>query len=72
MNSQEAELAMPLQEFIDQTIAALGTDTDEVLVEAAKPLRANPGPNEHGLVSGFNAQMMAIFSGGQTGTLPPQ
>jgi uncharacterized oxidoreductase len=72
MNSQEAEQAMPLQEFIEQTIAALGTDTDEILVEAAKPLRANPGPNEHGLVNGFNAQMMAIFAGEQSGTSPPQ
>ncbi|SDI18564.1 MULTISPECIES: SDR family oxidoreductase [Bradyrhizobium] len=72
MNSQEAEQAMPLQEFIEQTIAALGTDTDEILVEAAKPLRANPGPNEHGLVNGFNAQMMAIFTGEQSGTSPPQ
>jgi uncharacterized oxidoreductase len=66
MSSQEAEQAMPLQEFIDQTIAVLGTDTDEILVDAAKPLRANPGPNEHRLVNGFNAEMMAIFPAGQT------
>jgi uncharacterized oxidoreductase len=70
MNSQEAELAMPLQQFIDQTVAVLGTDTDEILVEAAKPLRANPGPNEHGLVNGFNAQMMAIFAGDQASASP--
>jgi hypothetical protein len=25
----------------------LGTDAEEILVEAAKPLRANPGPQEH-------------------------
>src|ERR1700682_589737 len=31
MNSQEAEQAMPLDEFIDETIAVLGTDVDEVL-----------------------------------------
>jgi uncharacterized oxidoreductase len=65
MNSQEAEQAMPLKQFIDQTIALLGTDANEILVDAAKPLRANPGPNEHELVNGFNAQMMAIFAGGQ-------
>jgi uncharacterized oxidoreductase len=70
MNSQEAEQAMPLQHFIDQTIAALGTDSDEILVEAAKPLRANPGPNAHGLVNGFNAQMTAIFAGGQASASP--
>jgi uncharacterized oxidoreductase len=45
MNSQEAEQAMPLKQFIEQTIALLGTDSDEILVDAAKPLRANPGPN---------------------------
>jgi uncharacterized oxidoreductase len=65
MNSQEAELAMPLDQFIDETILALGSDADEVLVEAAKPLRNNAGPSEHGLVNGFNAQMVALFSGGE-------
>ena len=70
MNSQEAEQAMPLKQFIDQTIAVLGTDIDEILVDAAKPLRANPGPNEHRLVNGFNAQMMAIFVGGQASACP--
>src|SRR5580693_8086736 len=62
MNSQEAELAMPLDQFIDETIAVLATDADEILVEAARPLRANAGPNEHGLVNGFNAQMTAVFA----------
>jgi uncharacterized oxidoreductase len=64
MNSQEAEKAMPLGQFIDSTIAILRTDAEEILVDAAKPLRANAGPNEHEMVSGFNAQMMAIFAGG--------
>lgn len=63
MNSQEAEQAMPLERFIEETIAVLGTDADEILIDAAKPLRANVGPNEHGFVNGFNAQMMTIFAG---------
>jgi uncharacterized oxidoreductase len=63
MNSQEAELAMPLDQFIAETIAVLATDADEILVEAAKPLRANAGPNEHDLVNGFNTQMLALFAG---------
>ncbi len=64
MNSQEVEQAMPLEQFIEETIAVLRTDADEILVDAAKPLRANAGPNEHGLVNGFNAQMTAISAGG--------
>jgi uncharacterized oxidoreductase len=64
MNSQEAELAMPLAQFIEETIAVLRTDADEILVDAAKTFRANAGPNEHELVNGFNAQMTAVFAGG--------
>src|SRR6202795_747547 len=63
MNSQEAEQAMPLGQFIEETIAVLRTDADEILVDAAKPLRANAGANEHALVNGFNTQMTAIFAG---------
>jgi uncharacterized oxidoreductase len=56
-------IRVPKKQFIEETIAVLRTDADEILVDAAKPLRANAGPNEHGLVNGFNAQMMAIFAG---------
>jgi uncharacterized oxidoreductase len=61
MNSQEADQAMPLDRFIAETLDILGTDADEVLVEAAKSLRANPGPEEHTLVNGFNQQMLKLF-----------
>jgi len=54
LNSKEEARAMPLKDFIDETIAALGQDTDEVLVERAKDLRANPGVNEHAFVDQFN------------------
>ena len=63
MNSREAEQAMPLDAFIDETIVALGTDANEVLVENARLFRGNPGPGEHDLVNGFNAQMVEVFSG---------
>jgi uncharacterized oxidoreductase len=63
MNSEEAEMAMPLDQFIDETIKVLGTDANEILVEAAKPMRANPGPGEHDLVNGFNTQAKAMFGG---------
>ena len=65
MNSQEAEQAMPLDQFINETLDVLGTDADEILVEAAKPLRANPGPEEHALVNGFNQQMLKLFGSSQ-------
>jgi uncharacterized oxidoreductase len=64
MNSQEAEQAMPLEQFVAETIAVLATDADEILVEVAKPLRANVGPNEHVLVDRFNTQMTALFASG--------
>jgi uncharacterized oxidoreductase len=31
-------------------------------VEAAKALRANPGPQEHSLVNGFNQEMLKLFT----------
>jgi uncharacterized oxidoreductase len=65
MNSQEAEQAMPLDRFIAETVGVLATDADEILVEAAKSLRANPGPEEHSLVNGFNQQMLKLFGSSQ-------
>jgi uncharacterized oxidoreductase len=54
MNSKEAAQAMPLDEFINETMNALGTDSDEVLVERVKILRNNPGPGEAAFVNQFN------------------
>jgi uncharacterized oxidoreductase len=50
--------AMPLDAFIEQTMAALATDADEVLVEGVKPMRDNPGSNEHAVVNGFNQALV--------------
>jgi uncharacterized oxidoreductase len=61
MNSREAEQAMPLDQFIAETMSVFATNADEILVEGAKAFRGNPGPNEHALVNGFNQQMMALF-----------
>ncbi|WP_372395665.1 SDR family NAD(P)-dependent oxidoreductase [Azospirillum sp. HJ39] len=47
--------AMPLDTFIEQTMAALGTDAEEAIVESARPMRDNAGPKEHALVMGFNS-----------------
>ena len=59
LNSSEDPRAMPLKAFIDETIAVLGTDAEEILVEQAKPFRNNPGPNESALVTQFNDVMAA-------------
>jgi short-subunit dehydrogenase involved in D-alanine esterification of teichoic acids len=65
MNSQGAKQAMPLDRFIAETLDVLETDADEILVEAAKPLRANSGTEEHALVNEFNQQMLKLFTPSQ-------
>ena len=61
MNSREAEHAMPLDQFIAEAMALLGTDADEIVVDGAKAFRNNAGPQEHPLVNGFNRQALAMF-----------
>ena len=62
MNSREAADAMPLDQFIAETMAVFGTDADEILVEGAKGFRGNVGPNEHALVGDFNQLISARFA----------
>lgn len=50
--------AMPLDAFIKETMAGLATDVPEVIVEAIRPLRDNPGSQEHGLIHGFNQSVV--------------
>jgi len=57
LNSNNEPRAMPLGEFIAETVKVLGTDAEEVLVEQAKPLRNNAGPAEGGFVTEFNDMM---------------
>jgi uncharacterized oxidoreductase len=59
LNSNEEPRAMPLKDFIEETIKALGTDAEEILVEQARPFRNNPGPNESALVTQFNDTMIS-------------
>lgn len=49
--------AMPLDEYIAETMKLLGTDADEVLVERVKGLRNNAGADEHAFVTKFNDMM---------------
>lgn len=60
LNSREEERAMPLEDFITQTMAAFENAKTEVLVEIAHGLRNNPGPNEHGFVNQFNDMLLGI------------
>jgi uncharacterized oxidoreductase len=50
--------AMPLKDFIEETVKNLGSDADEVLTERVGMLRNNPGPNEWAFVEKFNSMMM--------------
>src|ERR1700726_155378 len=58
LNSSKESRAMPLKDFIEETMKVLGTDAEEILVEQAKPFRNNPGPNESALVTQFNDMMI--------------
>ena len=62
LNSRDNPNAMPLEEFIAETIKVLGTDEQEVLVERAKALRNNVGPNEGAFVTQFNDSMAQAVS----------
>ena len=64
MNSREAEEAMPLDQFIEETMAVLESDANEILVDGARTFRSNPGPNEHVLVNDFNQHAMTLFGEG--------
>jgi uncharacterized oxidoreductase len=54
MGANNDPRAMPLGEFIEETMKAFGTDAEEVLVDRVKRLRNNPGPNEAAFVTQFN------------------
>lgn len=58
LNSNEEPRAMPLADFIRETIEALSVDTDEALVKSVLSLRSNPGPNEGIVVNQFNDMML--------------
>ncbi|WP_191576070.1 SDR family oxidoreductase [Achromobacter insolitus] len=50
--------AMPLDAFIAETMQKLATDVPEVLVDAIRDLRDNPGSNEHAFVNAFNQSLV--------------
>ncbi len=54
LNSKDEPRAMPLAQFIEETMKVLGTDAEELLVERVMMFRNNPGPNEGVFVTQFN------------------
>ncbi|MDB5340702.1 MAG: short-chain dehydrogenase/reductase [Planctomycetaceae bacterium] len=57
LGSNNEPRAMPLADFVEETVRVLGTEAEEVLVERAKPLRNNAGPDEAAFVFQFNDMM---------------
>ena len=51
--------AMPLDDFIAQLMELMATDEPELVVEASRQMRDNPGANEHGFVQQLNAFIVA-------------
>jgi uncharacterized oxidoreductase len=54
LNSNEEPRAMPLKQFITETMAALETNAHEIVVERVRPLRDNVGPKDEQNVEQFN------------------
>jgi uncharacterized oxidoreductase len=59
LNSKNEPRAMPLTPYIEQTMRELDTDAIEALVEIARPMRNNVGPNEAAFVTQFNDKFAA-------------
>ncbi|MFI9271553.1 SDR family oxidoreductase [Kitasatospora sp. NPDC052896] len=57
VGSPDDPRAMPLEAFLEQTLEALGTDSEEVLVDEARIHRDNVGPREHAFVTELNTRM---------------
>lgn len=58
--SKNEPRAMPLQAYIDETMAVLGTDAEEVLVGRARPLRNNAGPNDYTHAVQLNDTLLGV------------
>jgi uncharacterized oxidoreductase len=51
--------AMPLEAFVQETLAKLAGEDPEIVVDAVLALRDNPGAREHALFHAFNEDMVA-------------
>jgi uncharacterized oxidoreductase len=57
LNSSEEQRAMPLDDFILETMNSLASGADEVMVERAKFIRDQAGPHEAAFFTSFNEQI---------------
>ena len=57
MGGKSDPRAMPLADYVAETMHLLATDADEVLVERVKPMRNAAGPNESQFFNAFNERM---------------
>ena len=54
---------MRLDRLVDETMAVLATDAEQVVVDLALPNRNNPGPNEHAFVVELNTYLSNELAG---------
>jgi len=54
--------AMPLDKFIEETMKALGTEVEEVLVESAQANRNNAGAGEHKFINELNGYVESVLT----------
>lgn len=51
--------AMPLDDYIAETMSKLAGDNPEIIVDRISAFRANPGPDEYQLIEQFNLSVVA-------------
>lgn len=59
LDSNNEPRAMPLAQFIAETMALIATDENELVVDAAKPLRTAVGPDNGEFALKFNDEFVA-------------
>lgn len=57
MDGHADPMAMPLEAYVTETMAALASGGEEVLIERTRVLRDSPGADEHAFVAHFNDAM---------------